>query len=493
MNSNGHLSPDVLMGWMARMYRLTASDPSEVSIDAFLKRTSIHFTRSMVSMLENGERRWGYDLASLYDKQLRLKTSPFQRAYLCLGGGIGSLKGREQDYADLIDEISSGEALKVPSLSMVEAILWATEKNVPIGRKTWEKIVVNYVDVSCDSKGIPATNCDYALPALARHPIAGNMFLEYAESIANQKGHPTAFVPIIAMQANGTNVDVGGLVRQIRSPDNRWLIREYLNLASSRLFDCSLNWNETQVSEVLNSARDWMSDGNSEDEVVRSASYLKYCAERRLAGMGAPSAGTHASILKRNGMQAVSIARKILMKSEVEESRYDSVVPVLSALLAGSLYSDSDEDRRLATRVLSTSPIVAEICDFAMEEIGGDGSVVHASKLPWVRLLGKLGSSRSDAEFLWRLFDRSVDRRSLETVAWAVRDISVVAFPVLQFRKLLELPKKSLSRSNGTISRAVISAYGRAGRFDVMRALEGLSGSPAEEASWWLRHRGSPK
>ena len=68
MNSNGYLSPDVLMGWMARMYRLTASNPSEVSIDAFLKRTSIHFTKSMVSMLENGERRWGYDLASLYDK-----------------------------------------------------------------------------------------------------------------------------------------------------------------------------------------------------------------------------------------------------------------------------------------------------------------------------------------------------------------------------------------------------------------------------------------
>ena len=128
-----------------------------------------------------------------------------------------------------------------------------------------------------------------------------------------------------------------------------------------------------------------------------------------------------------------------------------------------------------------------------MEEIGDDGSVVHASKLPWVRLLGKLGSSRSDAEFLWRLFDRSVNRRSLETVAWAVRDISVVAFPVLQLRKLVELPKKSLGRSNGTISRAVISAYGRAGRFDVIRALEGLSGSPAEEASWWLRHRGSPK
>lgn len=493
MNSTGYLNSDVLIGWMARMYRWMASDPSEVSIDAFLKRTSIPFVKSMISMLENGERRWGHDLVSLYDQQLCLKTSPFQRAYLCLGGGIGSLKGREQDYADLIDEISSGEALRVPSLNMVEAILWATEKNDPIGRKTWEKIVVNYVDISCDSKGIPATNCDYALPALARHPIAGNIFLEYAESIAKQKGHPTAFVPIIAMQANGTHVDVSGLVRQIRSPDNRWLIREYLNLASSRLFDYSLNWNEKQVLELLDSAREWIDDGNSEDEVVRSASHLKYCAERRLAGVGAPSVGAHVPTLRKNDLEGVSIARKILMKSEVEENRFDSVVPVLSALLAASLYSDSDENRRLATRILSTSPIVTEICNFAMEEIGDDGSVVNADKLPWVRLLGKLGSSRSDAEFLWRLFDRSVGRRSLETVAWAVRDISVVAFPSLQFQKLLELPKKSLNWSNGTISRAIISAYGRAGRLDVIRALEGLSGSPAEEASWWLRHRSSLK
>lgn len=475
------------------MYRWTVDDGLETSIDAFLKRTLIPLSKSMVSMLENGERRWSHELAALYDKHLRLETRPFQRAYLSLGGGIEFLGGREQDYADIIDEISTGEIFRTPTLEMVESILWVTGKSEPVGRKTWERIVVNYVDASCDSKGLPATNCDYALPALAKHPIAGNMFLEYAESIEKQKGHPTAFVPIIAMQTNGTLIDVQYLVKQIRSPDNRWLIREYLNLASSRLFDGSLKWTERQVLDLLNSARDWMADGNSEIEVVRSASHLKDCAERRLAGMGAPLTESKIPTRQKCDLEIFSVARDILSRSKIKEKYFESVMPVFCSLLAASLHSDSDETRRLATRVLSTCPIVSEICDFAVEELGEKGSIVQLDKLSWVRLLGKLGSSHRDAKFLWRLFDGNVDKRTLETIAWAIRDISATVFPDLQLRKLLELPKKSLSWSNGTISRAIISAYGRAGRMDIIDGLDGLSGSPAEEALWWLRHRSSTR
>ena len=447
MNSDRDLSSDVLIGWISRMYRWIVGDGSETSIDAFLKRTSIPLSKSMISMLENGERTWRHDLVALYDQHLCLETSPFQRAYLSLGGGIDSLGGKEQDYADLIDEISSGEILRMPTLEMVKSILWVTAKSDPIGRKTWEKIVVNYVDASCDSKGVPAVNCDYALPALAKHPIAGNIFLEYADSIAKQKGHPTAFVPIIAMQTKGTFIDIKHLVKQIQAPDNRWLIREYLNLASSRLFDDSLKWTERQVLDLLNAARDWVADRNSEVEVVRSASHLKYCAELRLAGMQAPMVGAQIPIRDKSDLEGMLVAREILSKSKIEEKHFESVVPVFSALLTASLYSDSDATRRIATRILSTSPIVREICDFAIEEIGGGSSVVHESKLPWVRLLGKLGSLCRDAEFLWLLFDENVDRRTLETIAWAVRDISVTVFPNLRLQKLLELPKKMVMKT----------------------------------------------
>lgn len=491
MNSDRHLGSSVLLGWMARMYRWAADDGLETSIDAFLKRTSIPLSKSMASMLENGERRWGHELVALYDKHLRLETCPFQRAYLSLGGGIESLGGREQDYADTIDEISAGEIFRTPTLEMVESILWVTGKSEPVGRKTWERIVVNYVDASCDSKGLPSANCDYALPALAKHPVAGNIFLEYAEAIAKQKGHPTAFVPIIAMQTNGTLIDVQHLVRQIRSPDNRWLIREYLNLASSRLFDDSLKWTERQVLDLLSAAQDWVEDGNSEVEVVRSASHLKDCVERRLAGMGAPLPQSKIPIRKECDLEIFLVARDILSKSKVKEKYFEPAMPVFSSLLAATLYSDSDETRRLATRVLSTCPLVSEICDFAVEKLVEKGPIVQWGKLPWVRLLGKLGSSGRDAEFLWRLFDGNVDRKTLETIAWAIRDISATVFPDLQLRKLLELPKQSLSWSNGTISRAIISAYGRAGRLDIVGGLDGLSDSPAEEARWWLCHRSS--
>lgn len=491
VNRTGRLSADRVVGWLARAYRLTQSDCTDTSIDALLARTSMPVSKSMVSMLENGRRRWTPEMMALMERAFSLEDSPLQRIYLTLEGGSGLSGLNSQTAADNLDEIIGGNIERIPSLDVVRTLQWATTRSDPLGRRSWAEVVVNYIDRTCDTKGIYSKECDQALSNLAAHSVAKEYYLEYMQELSNQFGHPKSFVPITALQAQGAHVDIAYLVRQIRQPDNRWLIREHLNLAGAKMFDSSVSWSDSQVAHLDRAAHAWRIDSNSEAEVVRAATDLRHCIHLRNSGKTRASLQCLTPGPTHERLKEFATAQKIIANSSMVSVDDSGVLDILATLIGAAIYDGADRYRSVATRVLSVSPFASAVRNHARMVLDGvQCSPVERPNLrSWIRILGKLGSDVKDAEQLWHFFVTCTDRSLLETTAWALCDISAIVFPASSDKALQVMPSKYQNVANGSVSRALISAYGRAGKWSVLSGVPGLAGDPLMEIRWWLKHR----
>ena len=207
VNGPGHLSANSVVGWLAHAHRLTQLDCADTSIATLAGRSSGRISKSMISMLENGQRGWTTDTMTLIEELLDLEGHPLQRTYLAFGGYLNLAELSSQTTADHLDEIIGGNIDRIPPLDVLRAIQWATNRKEPLGRRSWREIVVNYIDRTCDTKGIYSKECDQALPNLAKHSVANEHYLEYTRQLATQPGHPKPFVPITAMQAKGVHIE----------------------------------------------------------------------------------------------------------------------------------------------------------------------------------------------------------------------------------------------------------------------------------------------
>lgn len=476
------------MGWLARSYRMVSKEVA--TLDSFISKSKIPLSKSMVSMLETGSRRWSRDIMMSFESALDLKGDPIQRA--CLAMGCNSvLLGVDADRAaDLLDDIISGDIESVSPLDLVRTIVWVTQRNDPLGERSWSRLIKRYADRTCDTKGVISQECDQALPFLATHSKAKRHYFEYVSELAVQVGHPKSFVPITALQADGAYVDLAGLMRQIRRPDNRWLIREHLNLAAAKLSDSKVRWTASQVVELDKVAHEWRTDSASEAEVVRAAAYLQ-------SKIKEPRAIATKIVLPcltwefwGDKPEGGRLVREIAVLAGV--SREDErLLGILSSLIGMALYGQSDRLRSLSTRVLASSCFRGALCDRSREVLNASGGSMSGRRdiAPWARLLGKLGSNESDAKAIWQCFFRSTDSVLLEVLAWALCDISAVAFPSGCYGDLSALPSRYLKKSNGSISRALISAFGRARKWEIIEEVSGVGGEVSAELRWWLDRR----
>lgn len=442
-------------------------------------------------MLENGKRRWTPEVMALMERSFNLKDSPLQRIYLTLEGSSGLSGLSSQTAADYLDEIIGGNITRVPSLDVVRTIQWATKRNDPLGRRSWAEIVASYLDRTCDTKGIYSKECDQALSSLATHSVASEYYREYVQELSTQPGHPKSFVPITALQVQGAHVDTAGLVRQICQPDNRWLIREYLNLAGAKMFDSSVSWSDSQLAHLDRAAHAWRVDSKSEAEVTRVATDLRYCIRLRNSGETRTSLPCLTPLSAPEELKAFATAQEIIATSSVASADGSGVLDILATLIGAAIYDGSDRRRSVATRVLSVSPFASALRNYARLSLGGmQGSSVERSDLrSWIRIFGKVGNDVKDAEQLWHFFVTCTDHSLLETVAWALCDISAIVFPASEDKVLQVMPSRYQDTANGSVSRALISAYGRAGKWSALSGVTGLNGDPLMEVRWWLKYR----
>lgn len=159
-----------------------------------------------------------------------------------------------------------------------------------------------------------------------------------------------------------------------------------------------------------------------------------------------------------------------------------------------SLRGGADRSRSIATRILAASPFSSAICDYARTVLNNtrNFAMEQPEMRSWIRILGKLGSDVLDAKLIWKLFISPINLSLLETAAWALCDMSAVVFPVGNDKTLKMLPSKYQEIANDSISRALISAYGRAGKWSILRGIQeskNLTGKPSDEVDWWIDNR----
>ena len=514
VNRTGHSLANQVVGWLVRANRLIQTGRAGTSIDAFLSRTSFPISKSMISMMENGKRPWKSDIIAKMEEVFGLKNNPLQRTYISLGGSSGLSGLDPQAAADNLEEIIGGNIKLVSSLDLVRTIQWVTSRNDPLGHRSWERIVVDYVDRTCDTKGVFSQECDQALPQLAAHPVAKKLYFDYTQELTEQHGHPKSFVPVIALQANNAFVDIADLVRQIEQPHNRWLIREHLNLAGAKLFDKQMRWSDGQIERLDKAAYEWITDSGSEVEVIRAAKDLRNCIYLRSFGKVRTTL-EHLIDEPNPNQKSLKIAQKIVEITDMTSVADENFLNIFAMLieialsLPGqgghdfrtvvtdkkiSLRGGTDRSRSIATRILAASPFSSAICDYARTVLNNtrNFAMEQPEMRSWIRILGKLGSDVLDAKLIWKLFISPINLSLLETAAWALCDMSAVVFPVGNDKTLKMLPSKYQEIANDSISRALISAYGRAGKWSILRGIQeskNLTGKPSDEVAWWIDNR----
>lgn len=480
---------------------MVAEDPSRRTLAGMSQDRSSPLTPSLLSMLERGQRRWTPASVRSISKSLGIAGASIQRAYI--DGAIEtSFPGlvSPQDAADLLDDLISGTGSALTASHLIEVVRWVTLRQDPLGRSSWESIVRKVVDRACDTKGHIAEACDMALPPLAAHAVAGEIFLEYSHQIASESGHPKAFVPIIALQDSRAVVDAPALLRELETPTNRWLIRENLNLAAAQLTNPLVISNSELPDRFGRAAYAWLVDSGSEHEVRRAAARVL-----RVLGLG--SIGAVRRIHLADDVARISTG---LMQTSAKEMvgldalgaitslgaahnlDLDETDDLLLELLAASLYGASDHERRAATRWLYFSAYRPALANQASTKLASArvSDLDSGALRSWVRLLGKLGSSPNDASALLRIIQRpEMPLATLETALWALSDIAPIALPHLPAPDWFALLDSLPNRSRSTTERAVISTLGRSAQWATLESLSHLLPEPENERRWWLERR----
>lgn len=490
---------DRLLGWVARTHRLVATDRGRRSLSGLTSGLRSPLTVSMASMLETGQRRWTPHAIAAYGEALGPGASMLTRAYVDteIGSHSAGLLSAQR-RADLLDAATeSGRG--VTATDLIEVVRWVTERTDPLGRSSWESLVRHCVDRACDLKGLVAESCDQALLPLATHPIAGRIFYDYYEQVASEVGHPKAFVPVIALQADGAQVDLSRLVSELESPNNRWLIREHLNLAAAQVSHRTPELKEGMRSRVQGAAFDWLVDGRSEHEVRRAAARVLH--ESGSSQTGAVKRVRLADDVARiaSGMPpgtAIKLVQPdaVQVLDELGQTRGADLPhdTVLVELLSECIFGLSDHERREATRWLRFSAYSSTLALQARRRIGAArGSDYDSGRLrSWIRLLGKLGLDDEDSETLLDLAQQPLASvATKETALWAVCDLAPIALACRTSENWQVVLDGLPQMSRATMQRAIISALGRAGQWLTLTELQRLLPEAEAERIWWLSRR----
>lgn len=453
----------------------------------------------MASMLESGNRRWTPHALAAYEEALGPGATLLRRAYVDaeVDGDAQALLKTER-CADLLDAITASSR-EPTSTDVIEVVRWVTGRHDPLGRTSWESLVRYVVDRACDTKGLVVESCNQALLPIVMHPVGGRILHEYYLQVASEVGHPKAFVPVIALQAAGAQVDLVRLVAELESPNNRWLIREHLNLAAAKISHGALGWNDQLRSRVEKAAFAWLIDTTSEHEVKRAAARVLHelgvgrtDAVLRLRvpddvariSSGVPSEAARA-LVELDAMHVLSE----LGSANQAELQHD---PILVELLADCIHGSSDHLRREATRWLRFSAYSPTLANRARERIGNArGADLDTGRLrAWARLLGKLGSSETDSAVLLDLVQWSgAPVATRETAVWALCDLAVLALVGRTGSEWEMVVGNFPQRSRGTMQRAITSALGRSREWETLSAISGLESEADVERAWWLARR----